>query len=445
MGWLALALALASIPAGGGEQLGTVPDGYELVEGSLRFSQDGKHWAYVATRNGCFHPVSGADVGEAYDEVAPPVMLPSGAPVFFRAMKRDKKSQEQWVLLRDGKKIAESGWIGPLGIGAQGVPACWVFKDRHLRGGCSLAFGKKKTKQWQTGDLDSSPGISADGRLAVTVATRDDDWVILSLDDKGEEQVHGAGWIISAIPRPDGKGILATVLSLADTGPQRGQPRHYTLARFELGEKLASSQMGDGYSSAGSPRFSPDGAYLAYKVSDEKGKMGVALDDEREAPCSFEFVDELTFSPDGTQVAFSACVKGKVVFPPTFELENTTGSEVLVGVSAEQGTWVASPAGARAPSTSTCASRPGLPTAARSPSPRCATERGAWSSTSARASRAARSRPSSGTLPASGYDSDAGRDASSSGGSSRSSERDCVQARRLVRASSPRISSTIAR
>jgi len=69
--WIAVTLALAAE----GNLVATVPDGFELVEGSLRFSQDGTHVAYVATKNGKFHPVVGGEVGAAYDEVAPPVAV----------------------------------------------------------------------------------------------------------------------------------------------------------------------------------------------------------------------------------------------------------------------------------------------------------------------------------------------------------------------------------
>ena len=323
----------------GGEPVAKVPDGYEIVAGSLEFSRDGKRVAYVAQKNGKFHAIVGAEPGEAYDEVAPPVVHPSGSPLYFRVMERDKQASERWTLLRDGKKVAEGGWVGPIGLGERGEAAYWVFKDRLTRGSCVFSFGKKKTKQWQTGDLDSRPGISADGKLAVTVATRDEDWVILSLSDKGEERTHGLGSFLSAVPTPDGKGIVGTQLLWEGTEPRAGAPRRYHLARMGLGDRADMTKVNDKYLSCGSPCVSADSQHIAFKVLGEDGKMGVAVDDRGDAACTYVFVDELTFAPDGGAVAYAACLEGTLSFPPTFELDSTAGSEVLVGVTASRGKW----------------------------------------------------------------------------------------------------------
>lgn len=330
----------------GQQALATVPEGHEIVEGTLRFAPDGSRVAYVVARGQSFHPVVGQQVSDAYDEVAPPVLDSSGEHVFFRVMERNRKNEEEWTLLKDGKKLAEGGWIGPVTVSKEGVPAFWVFADSKKRGGCVLTYGKKKTKQWQVGDLDGCPAISSDGKLALSVATRDDTWLIVGLTDKGEEEVHGIGWIVSALPQPDGKGILATTLDLSDGLPKSGRPRRHFLRRMAPGDGGTGTTLGKTYLSAGSPCFSRDGQRIAFKVLGEGG-MGVAVDEQEDAPASYRFVDELVFSPNGRAVAFTACLEGTLIFPPTFGADPKTGCEVLGGVAATSGKWVVVTDGAR--------------------------------------------------------------------------------------------------
>ncbi len=331
--------ACVFLPAGD-TLVASVPDGFQAVDDSLRFSLDGSRVAFVAEKSGRFHAVVGQEVGDAHQQVAPPTISSEGEHVFFRVMERDRKGEERWTLLRDGKKLAQGGWIGPLALSPAGVPAYWVFKDRKAKGGCVLTFGNKETKEWQTGDMDGAPRITADGKLALSVATRDEEWLMVTLTDKGAEQRQGAGVINAVAPHPDGKELLVTSMELeGGEWPRPGRPRRYLVQRMSLGERLPSALVSRSYRSAGSPVFSGDGRHFAYKVLGETG-MGVALDDQQDAPTPFRFVDELGFSPDGHTLAYAACLEGALVFPATFGPESAAGLEVLEGVRAQPGKWV---------------------------------------------------------------------------------------------------------
>jgi Tol biopolymer transport system component len=128
--------------------------------------------------------------------------------------------------------------------------------------------------------------------------------------------------------------MTCTVLDQSKGYPDEDDHHKFFIERRSLVERDKKDKIGAlglSYDSAGSPVYSPDGSQLAFKVL-VGAKMGVAVDMEKDAPCTFEFVDELTFDPHGNEVAFVASSGCK--------LDQRLGWQVLEDlVEAKGGSW----------------------------------------------------------------------------------------------------------
>jgi hypothetical protein len=338
-----LALALLLIGGPDSHLVAKIPDGCQVVPGSLQFSRDGAHCVCVATKDEKLHPVVDGTLGGAYDEVSWPTIDPSGGHTAFRVLERNpRKKVSTASVLYDGKILASDVWVGPLAIDpAKGAVAFWIAHgysntaDGHLEPGAAmLLWGKYKSPKFQFVDYLSPPKFAPDGKLLVTTAARSSgDWNVITIDDKGKDDKHGNGSIFEAVLRPTGHAVAYTFANLFGSENWMSREQHFlvtTASLDEHGEKSAIAIFGEKYASSGSPVFTPDGLHLAYKVTNG-AKMGAAIDDQKDAPCEFDFVDELSPKPNGSEVALLGCNGCK--------LDAKFGREVLCGVHASGGTW----------------------------------------------------------------------------------------------------------
>ena len=317
---------------------GRVPDGLEILPETLRFSPDGTRVAYVVLEEGRQQPVVDHSVwkGKGYGLVEPPVFDPSGEHVFFRVAELDRRGELTWRLLRDGKKVNEGGWIGPVAVNPEGAPVYWVFEDARQVGGCVLYFGKKKSSKWGTGDTDDPPVLLDGGRLAASVATRGGNWSVVTLSEKGKKEAREHRGVYTLVPAPGTDEVLLTVIK--NQNRRRIDPVYFHLKRYSLEEKEVLETIGSAHRSVGSPVYSPGGGRLAFRVLGDDW-MGVATDEQRTLePTQWKFVDELSFSPDGEHLAYAACVVGDLEYerPTSMPMKSAA---VLPGASATSGRW----------------------------------------------------------------------------------------------------------
>lgn len=261
----------------------------------------------------------------------------------FRAMERDRHGSPNWLLLRDGSKLASMAWIGPVSLSpSDGTPAFWSCKSGvhepegpELGESLRLMFGKKESGQWLETDADAPPVYFPDGKTVLSIASNDGTWVAVSLTSRGKEKKHGGGLVVGVAANPAGGELACTSLDLSAGMPEPDEPHHFIVTRFSLDErgyKANLETLGYSYDSAGSTVYSGDGTRLAYKVVIDE-KMGVDIGAQEDAACTLNFLDELTFSPDGKELAYVACLGGHV--------DERNGIEVLERKVATEGRWIA--------------------------------------------------------------------------------------------------------
>ncbi len=339
---LALALAIAAI-SGDTRIVAHVPQGSELVEGTLRFSKNGAKCACVVSKDGKTYPLTGDTLGASFDDVDAPVLDPSGAHVAFRAHSLDAKKKLVYSAIYDGKVIASDEWVGPIALSPiDGAPAFWsgrghiidtdgIFSD----GPGLLLWGKRKSKKWARVDLSAAPVFGFDGKTIYGISSRDDDWRVVSLDDKGKEERQGGGDIYQVAISPKG-GVAMTMCRIYRANKKvlvlrvvREQQKHAKPDETPLDLDDLKYELEESHSEA-SPVFSADGAHLAFKV-EIGGKFGVGVDVNRKVKCEFDFVDELAPHPKDGSVLYVACTGCK--------LDRANGRELLDGVHAKSGQW----------------------------------------------------------------------------------------------------------
>jgi WD40 repeat protein len=316
-----------------------VPDGFAFVDGSLRFSADGSKVAYVARKGEELFPVIGHAVGKGFRMVDAPVIDASGEHVAFRTILLKRSGDMVSSVLLDGKEFATAEWIGPVALSpADGTPAFWTALGHATEADGSLdfspvvlVFGKKKSAKWQSADNVLAPQFSADGLRVFSVGTKDEDWGIMSLDRKGAEEKQMGGHIVEVWLNPNGRELACTVLDLSKGDPDEDEPHKFFIQRRAVPDlERTLDALGKAYDAAGGLVYDAEGAHFAFRAL-AGDKLGVSFDGE-EADCTFDFVDELTIAPGGSQVAFVAA--------RDCELDAGNGWEVLEDMAdATGGRW----------------------------------------------------------------------------------------------------------
>jgi len=320
-----------------------VPDGCRVVEGSIRFSQDGSKCVYIVTQGDKEHPVVGETLGGGYEHVSWPSIDPGGKHTAFLVRERDvKRKVATHSVLYDGKVLATDGWIGPVALDPNGVAAFWIARgytdisDGHVEPGAPcLVWGKYKSPKWQFVETTSPPQFSLTGKVLVTTAARGNgDWNVVSVDEKGKDAKHGNGSIFEASLQPDGHAVAYTFANLSGEKTWMLFPQQFLVMTASLDQhgdsKSVIALFGDDYESAGSPVWSANGLHVGYKAM-KSSKMGVAIDDQQDANCAYDFVDEVALKPDGSETGFIARNGCK--------LDANNGREVLRGTHASGGKW----------------------------------------------------------------------------------------------------------
>lgn len=319
-----------------------LPEGATVQPDSLRFAANGTKVAYVATIDGVAHPVIGGTVGDGFDAIDAPVIDARGEHVAFRAVKVAASGKPSYTVLLDGRKLVSDAWIGPVSLSpTDGTPAfwqanSWITEDTGAKvpGPGVLVVGKRKSSKWQRSDDVLAPVFSADGRFVYSTGTKDEGWAALIFDTKGKETNQTGYHIVEAWPQPGGTEIVYTMLDASRDTEGDDDPSHYVVVRVAPNDKANGASpkvFGAAYDSAGGAVFSPDGLHVAYRVV-RGGKMGIAIDDQADAKCAYDFVDELAYDPFGKQLAYVAITGCKVAA--------TEGAQVLVDVArVDGGKW----------------------------------------------------------------------------------------------------------
>jgi len=317
-----------------------VPEGFDSVDGSLRFSADGSKVAYVVRKGKDeeAYPVIGHTVGKGFRSVDAPVIDASGQHVAFRTRTWKRSGDPLCSVLFDGKELASAEWVGPIALSpTDGTPAFWTGLGHATEADGSLdyspvvlVFGKKKSAKWQTADDVLAPQFTADGQRVFSVGTKDEDWGIMSLDRKGAEEKELGGHIVEVWLSPNGRELACTMLDQSKGYPEKDELHKFFIQRREVpDDERTQDLLGREYDAAGGLVYDADGSHLAFRVL-VGGDLGVSVDGAKPAS-TFDFVDELTFGPKG-QVAYVAA-KG-------CELDAGHGWQVLEDLpEAEGGRW----------------------------------------------------------------------------------------------------------
>lgn len=163
----------------------------------------------------------------------------------------------------------------------------------------------KKWKRWESPKAQDAtsltpPVFSKDGQTVLTICNYRGEWKAMRYT-AGERKPSFEGSFLS-IPqqltlRPSGEGWAATSKRYGTSNGGRFQQEGSDL--LVDGERLANP-----FTSMASPRFAPVGKSIAYKVHDGS-KFGIGVDGASTTP-KYEFVFAPQFSPDASRIAYVA-------------------------------------------------------------------------------------------------------------------------------------------
>jgi Tol biopolymer transport system component len=275
----------------------SVPRGVDVDHG-IAFTPDGRHVAYVGSKDGKSVPVIDATVFDPQWYVHSPRISADGRVAFVMVKPPAKRVQESWLLL-DGKPVPDTDGIdspkwSPDGrrLAYVADPECRIAEDRSRPGPFVLVVDGKKGSKWHGVD---QLAWSRDSQHVVAVAEREKGGYCVLLD--GKPFAEGARYD-GPVFSPDGTRI-AYACELV---------RNKTLAadftRIKWFVACGKLRLGLDFDNAGSPVFSPDGKRIAFKA-ERAGRVGIAVDGS-EPVGAWAFVSTPVFSDDGAHMAFAA-------------------------------------------------------------------------------------------------------------------------------------------
>lgn len=340
---LALATAAASVSAED-PVLAKIPEGYDLVPGTLRVARDGSRAACVVVKGAKEYPLAGDQLGAGWYDVWAPVMHPDGKHVAFRTTKSTTTDVTVSVVY-DGRVVVTDAWVGPVALDpSDGTPAYlvsggWINNaDGSLsHGPMAIHYGKAKGKKWVISSTNLAPSFPTSGGSLVCVGTKGGESSIFLVDAKGKEQQLecDVAYPIEAVVSPDGREVAYTYLANAGRPSYSkdeslfGVRREPTTGRDKKRKPPADASAGSG--SSGGPVFSDDGKHLAHRVR-IGAKLGVVLVGSGGKTSEYDFVDDIRISPKGDAVAYRAALGCKLLGAPE--------DAVLHGSGAEGGKWL---------------------------------------------------------------------------------------------------------
>ncbi|MBI3819973.1 MAG: PD40 domain-containing protein [Planctomycetes bacterium] len=309
---------LTIIAAGGGDNIFTehpvctIP-ARGALEGTPVFSPSGKKAAYVLHEGKKLFPMIQDKAMESYEFVDAPEWAEDADVVAWRLGRRLDAKHENWKIYLDTKKIAESDWIGLVGLSRDGKQAAYwsnpgasIANDGSYTGGTWIFnYGSKKTDVYKEGFGLDYPVWSPDGKHVATwgYASRGSGFVMIDGKLRNEKSGPSGFSIDDIVFSPDGREVAYAILSPDASGKMNSLVyREYI-------------RYGEGYDSCGSPQYTKDGKSLAYRAL-KNGKIHYVVEGadhkKKDLGAPFEAVADLTFSADGNRAAFSANRGGKI-------------------------------------------------------------------------------------------------------------------------------------
>lgn len=295
--------------------------------GSVAFSDDGRHIAWIAQSDGKQRVAFDGKFGELYDEVPWVRLSPQGGRLVYPA-----KSGTTWQMVVDGKE--------------QPVGDTYPFDIRFSPDGGRVSYSVKLGKRRAAMVIDGIRGpeypvvgllaFSSDGKHTAYTAVKQGAVVMVMVVDGVEEkaktedpralytpgasrvvQRSGGGGLTYAIDgkpckvyqglgepvfSPDGKQVAFWAMTLDAAGKLKWR----VVTNAVEGPALDGTGELPGVRS-GAMVFSPDGKHLAYvgrRGTIRKDAKWILVADDRQVG-EYEGVGQIVYSPDGKQLAYS--------------------------------------------------------------------------------------------------------------------------------------------
>jgi len=345
-------------------RLATIPQGHEMGDGV--FSSDGRHVAYVATKDGRSYALLDEKASQPYDAVRDLTLLPGQGGLAFVARKGGKElvvvngeesagydgvgklqptpdgkvvhsalRDGRWLVVAGKREVAAPGGSDPsplLGAGGKRLAYVEQHADTgksNLRACASDLTGCVSGSAY---DALTSPSVDPRGARLAVIATRDGKQAVATMDLERPDLTEAAAtWfdeVLFFALSDDGRHIAF----LASRGgrrflvresteipfPEGGSPLELVVSRSgralltavvdnQVVALLDGKQLGSAQQGVYFPVFSPDGRLPALVAGDATNALVV---NGLEGP-AFDKVVTPRFTPDGSRVVYRARQDGQ--------------------------------------------------------------------------------------------------------------------------------------